>query len=475
MAVSAIQSSELIQYSSTGKTASSANGQEAGRVELRQSSYTTQISAYGQIRAALDRLQSAASDLSGPGAFSSHVAVSSNASVVSANLTNTNVSGSFDVEVLQLANAQTLVSSSQASPNSLIGSGEKTTLSVQFGESSGTTFTADDAREAERVTIDARNNTLNGIADAVNAAGVGVIAAVTFDGNSYQLQIAARETGAENSFTLSASGDDVLESYLEYSPENTSQALTRTVAAQDAQVKVNSITVDSSSNTVTNAVDGVTLKLKNVGSAQLAVNDNPENAIAQKVSNFLTAFNELQAQLKQPSASDVSVPPVVRNLKARVNEALEEADRNARAFGGLAGVGIRSDAAGNLQLDTTTFQTALGADRDAVAKIFTNDGEGFADLFAAVAHDLSKTTGREVSRLSDAARSEQARQAGSASGISVEANGFDTQYSQLSGLVQSVDETDQTLNGLLLQGEAAQSSQSSLLNRLNSLANLATP
>jgi hypothetical protein len=38
-----------------------------------------------------------------------------------------------------------------------------------------------------------------------------------------------------------------------------------------------------------------------------------------------------------------------------------------------------------------------------------------------------------------------------------------------------VDETDQTLNGLLLEGEAAQSSQSSLLNRLNSLANLATP
>lgn len=475
MAVSAIQSSELIQYSSTGKPASSANGQEAGRVELRQSSYTTQISAYGQIRAALDRLQSAASDLSGPGAFSSHVAVSSNSSVVSANLTNTNVSGSFDVEVLQLASAQTLVSSSQASPNSLLGSGEKTTLSVQFGVSSGTTFIADEAREAESVTIDARNNTLNGIADAVNAAGVGVIAAVTFDGNSYQLQISAEETGAENSFSLSASGDDVLESYLEYSPESASQALTRTVGAQDALIKVNSISVESSSNTVTNAVDGVALKLKSVGSAQLAVSDNPENAIAQKVNNFLTAFNELQVQLKQPSASDVSVPPVVRNLKARVNEALEEADRKAGAFGGLAGIGIQSDAAGNLQLDTATFQTALGADRDAVAKIFTNEGEGFADLFAAVANDLSKATGREVSRLSDAARSEQARQAGSSAGISFDANGFDTQYNQLSGLVQSVDVTDQTLNGLLLEGEAAQSSQSSHLNRLNSLANLATP
>ncbi|MBI5750548.1 MAG: flagellar filament capping protein FliD [Hydrogenophilales bacterium] len=475
MAVSAIQSSELIQYSNTGKPASLAHGQETGRVELRQTSYTTQISGYGQIRAAFDRLQSAASDLSGPGAFSTHVAASSKPSVVSAHLTSTNVSGSFDVDVLQLASAQTLVTSSQASPNTLIGSGEKTTLSVQFGVSSGTTFTADDAREAEQVTIDARNNTLNGIAAAVNTADVGVIAAVTFDGNSYQLRFSAEESGAENSFTLSASGDDVLESYLVYTPENTSQAVTRTVAAGDAKVRVNSVTVEASSNTVANALDGVTLKLKSVGSAQVSVGDNPENVIAQKVGNFLAAFNELQAQLKQPSAGDISIPPVVRNLKARVNEALEEADRNAGAFGGLAGVGIKADAAGNLQLDTDAFQTALGADRDAVTKIFTNDGAGFADLFAAVAHDLSKVTGREVSRLSDAARSEQARQAGSASGISLDASGFDGQYSQLVSLVQSVDKTDQTLNGLLLQGEAAQSSQSSLLNRLNSLANLATP
>ena len=58
MAISAIQSSDLIQYSSTGKSATSPIGQESSRVDLRQSSYTTQISGYGQIRAAFDRLQS---------------------------------------------------------------------------------------------------------------------------------------------------------------------------------------------------------------------------------------------------------------------------------------------------------------------------------------------------------------------------------------------------------------------------------
>ncbi|MBT9614430.1 MAG: flagellar filament capping protein FliD [Burkholderiales bacterium] len=476
MAISAIQSSDLIQYSSTGKPAPSANNQEAGRVELRQSSYTTQISGYGLIRAALDRLQSAASDLAGPAAFSTHVAASSNPSVVNAHLTSSNVSGSFDVEVLKLAKAQTLTTASLASSNTLIGSGEQTTLSVQFGVSSGTNFTADDAREAETVNINTRNNNLYGIAATVNAADVGVIAAVIFDGNSYKLQFSAEESGEKNSFTLTAAGDDVLERYLTYTPENTSQAVTRTVTAQDAEIKVNSVTVAASSNTVTNAADGVTLALRSVGSAQVVVGENAENVIAQKVNNFLNAFNELQAQLKQSSAGDVSIPPVVRNLNTRVNEALEEANSNAGAFGGLAGIGIRPDAAGNLKLDASTFQTALGANRDAVAKIFTNDGTGFADLFVAVAHELSKAASHEVSRLSAFARDAQARQAGSSSGISLEvANGFDQQYSQLSGLVQSVNKTDQTLNGLLLQGEAAQSSQSSLLNRLNSLANLATP
>lgn len=475
MAVSAIQSSELIQYSGTDKPASSAQGQEADRVELRQSSYTTQISGYGLIRAAFDRLHSAASDLSGPAAFSAHVAVSSNPSVVSAHLTNHDVRGSFDVEVLQLASAQTLATTNQDSPYALIGSGEKTTLSIQFGESNGANFTADDAREVEKVTIDARHNTLYGIAAAVNAADAGVVAAVTYDGNTYQLQLSSEKTGAENSFTLNASGDDALESYLEYTPEKTVQAVARTAEAQDAQVKVSKVTAEASSNSVANALPGVTLELRSVGSAQIAVGDNSENAVAQKVVNFLAAFNELQAQLKKSSTGDVSIPPVAHDLKARVNEALEDADRKAGALGGLAGVGIRSDADGNLQLDTATLHTALSADRNAVAKIFTNDGEGFADLFTAVAHDLSKVANKEVSRLSDAARSAEARQLGPATGVTLQATGFDNQYSQLSGLVQSVDETDQTLNGLLLQGEAAQSSQSSLLNRLNSLANLATP
>ena len=476
MAISAIQSSEFIQYSSTGKPASSASEQEVGNLALRQSGYTTQISGYAQIRAVLDRLQSAASDLTGPAAFGNLVAASSNPSVVSANLANTSVRGSFEVEVLQLASAQTLVTSSQSSANSLLGSGEKTTLSFQFGESSGTKFTADEARAAEKVTIDARNNTLNGIAAAVNAADAGVIATVAYDGNRYQLQISSEQSGTQNSFTLSASGDDVLEKYLTYTPEKTTHGVVRTVDAQDARIKVNSITVDSSANSVTNALAGVTLELRSTGSAQLSVGDHSENVIAQKVENFFNAFNELQTKLKQFSAGDVSIPPVARDLKTRLNEALEEANRNAGAFGGLAGIGIQSDAAGNLQLDTLAFQNALGTDRAAVTKIFTNDGAGFADLFAAAAHDFAKIADHEVSRLSASARDAQARQAGSSSGISLEvANGFDQQYQQLSGLVQSVDKTDQSLNGLLLQGEAAQSSQSSLLNRLNSLANLATP
>lgn len=475
MAISAIQSSELIQYSSTGKQPTPALGQEGGHVELQQSSYTTQISGYGQIRAALDRLESAASDLSGPTAFSLQVAASSKPEVVTAKLTNSAVSGTFDVDVLQLARAQTILTSSQASANAQLGSGEKTTLSFQYGESSDSKFTPDDTRKVEKVTVDARNNTLKGIAAAVNAADIGVIAAVVSDGNSFQLQITGKESGAENSFSIAVSGDERLDKELSFTPENEAQAAKLAVAAQDAKLKVNSITIDTDSNTVADAVPGVTLKLKSVGSAKITAGDNPENVVAQKVENFLTALNELQAQLKQSSAGEVSIPPVVRNLKIRVNEALDEANRNASTLGGLAGIGIQADAKGNLQLDTGKFQAALNTNRQAVTQIFTNEGTGFADLFAAAAQDLSKAASHEVSRLSEAARTDRARQSGSSSGISLEISGFSDQYSQLSGLVQSVDKTDQTLNGLLLQGDAAQSSQSSHLNRLNSLANLATP
>lgn len=473
MAISAIHSSELIQHASTGGPAPSAHGQETGRVDGQQPSFTTNLSNHGQTRAAIDRLQSAAAELSGA-AFAAHVAASSNPPVVSANPAS-KVSGALKIDVLQVAKAQTLVTSPLASPNTFIGSGEKAALSVQFGSSNGAAFTADIARAAKKITIDTGNNTLHGVAAAVNAADAGVVAAVSSDGKDHQLQITAKETGSENSFTLTLSGDETLKSYLSYTPEKTPQSVTRTVEAQDAQVKVNDVSVTSSSNTVSNAADGVTLQLKSTGSAQISAGDNQDHVIAQKVSNFLNAYNELQAQLKQADTGDAPAPPVAHNLKARVTFALDEANRNADALGGLAGIGIRPDAAGNLKLDSPAFQTALGVDREAVAKIFTNDGAGFADLYSAVAHDLSKVAGREAPHLSDAARSEQTRQSQPASGISLQASGFENQYSQLTGLVQAVKQTDQTLNGLLLQGDAAQSSQSTLLNRLNSIANIATP
>ncbi len=475
MAVSVIKASDLIQYSSTGKRAVSAVGLDAGHATLRQPSDTTQISGVGQIRAAFGRLQSAASELSDPAAFSTLVATSSNPSVVNANLTQSKLSASSDVEVLRLASAQRVVTLPQASPDSVIGSGEKTTLSIQFGVSSGTKFTADNVRKVETVTIDARNNTLKGIAAEVNAADVGVIAAVTFNGTSFQLQFSANESGAENSFIVSAAGDDVLEKNLTYTPDKILQAVTQTVAAQDAQIKVNGVTLETRSNTVPDVIPGVTLELKSVGRAQVAAGENSENVVARKVDNFIAAFNQLQAQLKQTDVGQASDSSVVRDIKIRVNEALEAAKRNAGAFGGLDGIGIRSDAAGNLQLDTSTFQTSLRAQRDAVTKIFANGGQGFTDLIAVAAQNLSKLASREVSRVSEAVRTEQTRLAELVSGSRLQANGFEGQYSQLRGLVQSVDRTDQTLHGLLLQLEAAQSSQSSLLNRLNSIANLMTP
>jgi len=190
---------------------------------------------------------------------------------VTGSLTSGAVPGNYSLEVNQLAQSQKLVSTGVSNASATVGSG---TISFNFGNIqggslsngryTGASFT-NNASGSKTVTIDSSNNTLTGISTAINAAGLGITATLINDGSTApnRLVITNTQTGQTQSMSIAVSGDAGLAALLNYDPSNNSgQALSELNKAQDAQLKIDGIAITKSSNTITDAITGVTLSLQ---------------------------------------------------------------------------------------------------------------------------------------------------------------------------------------------------------------------
>lgn len=312
------------------------------------------------------------------------------------------VPGAYSVEVSQLAQSQTLVAAGQSSASAAIGDGTPTTLSFDFGTISGGTltggvysgasFTANGATPATLV-IDSSNNTLEGIRDAINAAGIGISATLVNDGSGtpYRLALAATDSGAASSLRISASGGDgSLAALLGYDPAGV-QNLTQTRAAQNANLTVNGIAVTSTGNTVSEAIQGVTLTLTGVTAAPatLTVARDVE-AMKSAAATFVEAYNALASQLKSRTAfaSDTTTAgtlagdSVVRGFQDQLRD-LFNTPATGGGFARLAEVGIAFQRDGSLALDSAAFESALSSDFDSVFTLFSSPS-GYATRLLAL-------------------------------------------------------------------------------------------
>ena len=216
-------------------------------------SYQAKITTLGTIQSALSSFQSTVKSLSNPSQFQQLAVTSSDSTVLSASTTTGATAGSYSMSVNSLAQPQTLVAQGQTSTTAPIGSGTSTTLSFDFGTVSGSAFTSN-GNGTKSITIDSSNNSLSGIASAINAANMGVTASIVNDGSSapYRLVLTSNTTGAGNSMQITAAsgGDSTLSSLLTQNYAGT-QNLTQTVAAQNAQFTINGTSISSSSSTPT--------------------------------------------------------------------------------------------------------------------------------------------------------------------------------------------------------------------------------
>lgn len=351
----------------------------------------SQISAYGSIKSSLSTLQGTISGMTTLGGMQTLSASVGASDAASATVGSGATAGSYALGITALAQAQKLVSSGFAATSTSVGTG---TLTFTFGTTSGGTFTADASQATQSVTVTAGQDSLAGIRDAINAAGIGITATIINDGSAsgQRLVLTSSRTGAASSVKIDVADDDGNAtdaaglSQLDYDPAAASGSgknLTETQAAQDAALTIDGLVVHRPTNTVSDLIAGVTLNLTGLtsGTTTLGVTANT-TAVSASVSAFVAAYNSLQSTLTSltqydsttNTASVLTGDSTVRTIQNQLRTLIGGSLGAGTRYDTLSDVGVSFQSDGTLALDSTKLQTALNTDPNAVARLFAAAG-----------------------------------------------------------------------------------------------------
>lgn len=397
------------------------------RLQNRQTRNNQRVAALQTLKSNMTALATSLATLGGT-SFDARTVSSSdaNGTYVSATASGA-VAGSYDLKVSQVATKGRISPTLVGGVPSNLAVADPLATPVFSGTSASFAIQGTDG-VIKTLTLDASNNSLYGLRDAINALGVadpndpnatalGVTATVVNTGsgtNPYQLVLTAKETGtgttggvvtladvtsggAVNTLGITAGTVDSLTA-----PTTLSGGLTSGAAdvAQDALFTVNGIELTRKSNTVTDAVDGVTFTLKQGGQTtpttfNVALD---KGAITSAMQDVISKFNALVKTYKDATVSGGALAndPSVRSFITQVRAAFSGVPDGLPATASLtstADLGIKTNRDGTLSLDTAALQSALDLDPAAAKRIFAFTGESSNGAVTFFAGGAKTTTG----------------------------------------------------------------------------------
>lgn len=354
----------------------------------RVSNYQSQLSSIGQISSALSGLQTSVTAMASGSFLQQFQVTSTDNTIATASTTSGGVAGNYALNVTQLAQPRQLVfdqtSGGQAitdqnaalagAPSALSFNINGTTSTVQLGQNGSTI-------------------SLSSIADSINSAGIGVNASVVQYNNNYSLVLASSQSGPANAFSITAGGSDssTTSGNTLAGLGQSSSAVSESAAAQDAHLTVNGVNVSSSSNTLSNVINGATVNLNKLGQATLNMSQNTAN-VTSTLQSFVSAYNQVISSSNSALGGSMKNNSDVIGLQEQLAGLLSTPVPGVNAtssYAYLAQVGITQQADGTLKLDSTAFTTALTANPSAVANLFGNaQNNGYANTFNTAINNL---------------------------------------------------------------------------------------
>jgi flagellar hook-associated protein 2 len=352
------------------------------RLNDKTDTLTTRVSTASNIKSMLLALDTSLGTLVRSGDLAPSPSVA-NSSVATATLSGTSQpSGTYSLEVSQLAEGQQLASSAYTASTDTVGAG---TLTLRFGTVAGSTFTEDTGHASVDITVNT-GDTLADVAAAINASGAGVNAYIANTASGAQLVLKGAD-GAANGFIVEAAEDvaDPGLSNLAWTPSSGTGTLMNT--AQDAAYSIDGLAYTSSSNTVVDPVPGLKLQLTstNAGAPTNITFSDPSNSITSSMRDLTDALNEVASALNTATAlgGDLATDPGARALKQSLSKLsgtviMPNATGAART---LADLGLSIQRDGTFALDTDRLSATMTADPEGVAAMFTN---GLYGIYASV-------------------------------------------------------------------------------------------
>jgi len=337
-------------------------------LKLRQADFVSRQTTFVQLQAKLFDLQSKTNALarSAGSAFDGRKAESSDSNALSVSAGTAAVAGTYNLTVMAQARAHQTASTGFADPNAKIKEG---TLGLRVG--SGTEVT---------ITVDSKNNTLQGLADSINAAGTDIRASIINDGTAtpYRLVLTATRSGVGNAIALNnnlntGTGVDI------------DPAATTVQAATDAQIRLGSgagaIILNSATNQINGLIPGLSFNLMQADPARsitVTVSNNSAG-VNTAIKDFVDSYNAIQDYLIERTSFDKDSGEAGLLLGNR--DSAQLSDELSAALSAsipglststnrLSSVGLTFDEKGKLQFDSEKLNKAMsGANGSTLADV----------------------------------------------------------------------------------------------------------
>ena len=373
---------------------------EAQRAPLQQSidrlktKADVQISAYGFVKSSLDTLKSAFDALNDVSDLKNFEASSSNSAVVDGTASAGAIAGDYAITVTTLADRTVW--------NTNVIAAATSTTSINGGAA----FSFDIDQNGTVTTINVTTDTPAGIQDAINNAGIGLTAGLIDTGNGFVVSLAG-EYGRDNDFTV----------------QNASViSATRQSTAVNADLTVNGVSVSRASNTVSDAVPGVTLDLKATTAAQTVTVVQDSLTLETALRNLVSVYNDVESIFDQlstgsdpddPAVGALSTDSTFRALRNSIRNVLTTPSSTPSGnINYLSDIGIQFQRDGSLSINESRFTTALSSEFSDVVQaltagtdnqtIFGTASRGIAGDTSALIYNMTKTTGTITSIITGA-------------------------------------------------------------------------
>ncbi|HEY5931580.1 MAG TPA: flagellar filament capping protein FliD [Nitrospira sp.] len=351
------------------------------RLTKKKTDLNTKFTDLTTVSTKVAALQSAAQALRLPTSLDKTTASVSDPTVLSVSASSSATMGTHTIRVVQLAQSHQVVNKAAKAVSSAIAdivSGGSATFTFRVGSGANQTVTLSSA------------GTLTDLRDQINTLGAGVTASLINTGTeaapSYRLALSSNNTGSANAITIVADGTD-----LDLLNGSGAGGIDTLAAAQNAQIQVgdqalNPLTIERSSNTISDAIPGLALTLtKTTGTGTVQVSLSQDvNAVKTNIQALATAYNEVVKFINERATYDVTTKQggvffnesSARTVLSQLRTALSSSVGGATLYSSVGQIGFKTERDGTITVDDGQLSTVLSTNYSGVKALFSNQGAG---------------------------------------------------------------------------------------------------